>query len=91
MPRVGKAAIILGAILGCFGQVSVTLAGTVNAGNGWKCTANNIQNASYNGGSSAYIHLRPYNKGKRYAVRLNSNKTRATGTTTNGTSFVCTK
>ena len=76
------------AIIACSTPV---LAGSVNAGNGWSCTANNIQTARYSGGSRAYIHLRPYKDGKRYKVTLNASKTRATGKTSNGTSFACSK
>jgi len=64
-------------------------ANTVNAGNGWTCTATNLQNARYSGGNMAYIHLSPYNDGKRYQVAVSGN--RATGQTSNGTRFVCTK
>mgnify|MGYP001828225704 CR=1 FL=1 len=66
-------------------------AGTVDAGNGWKCTADKILNAKYDGGSRAYIHLDPYGRGDRYRVTLNSAKTEATGKTGNNTPFVCKK
>lgn len=62
---------------------------TVNAGNGWTCTATNLLDARYNGGNTAYIHLSPYSDGRRYAVIVSGN--RATGQTSNGTPFVCTR
>ena len=65
-------------------------AGTVSAGNGWKCTARNIVGASYGGGSQAMIHLSGYSRGGHYRVtKVSSTKVR--GTTKNGTSFTCTK
>jgi len=64
-------------------------ANSVNAGNGWTCTAQNIANATYSGGRSAYIHLRPYRGGQQYRVSVKGN--RATGRTSNGTQFTCTK
>ena len=68
-----------------------TVAGTVDAGNGWICTADKILNAKYDGGKRAYIHLDPYSKGERYRVTLNASKTEATGKTGNNTPFVCKK
>ena len=64
---------------------------TVDAGNGWTCTADKILNARYDGKKRAYIHLAPYGKGERYRVTLNADKTQATGKTGNDTPFVCTK
>ena len=55
----------------------------------WKCEAKGIANFRYDGGATAYIHLNPYYKGNDYPVSLNSTQTEATGTTGNGTPFVC--
>ena len=70
---------------------SLVMAGTVDAGNGWKCTADKIKNAKYDGGSRAYIHLDPYGRGDKYRVTLNAAKTEASGKTGNDTPFVCKK
>lgn len=80
-------AIALAAIL----STSAAIAGTVDAGNGWTCTADKIKNAKYDGSARAYIHLDPYGRGERYKVALNAANTEATGTTGNGTPFVCKK
>ena len=66
-------------------------AGTVDAGNGWTCTADKIKEARYKGGKRAYIHLDPYGRGDNYRVTLNSTKTEATGKTGDDTPFVCKK
>ena len=57
---------------------------------GWKCSAAKLKNYSYDGGSSAMIHLSPYSSGGRYCVKkVNANK--VTGKTKDGTRFTCTK
>ena len=58
-------------------------------GGEWTCTAKNMQNSSYTGGSSAYIHLFGYGRGNNYPVKqVAPNKVE--GTTGNGTPFTCT-
>ncbi|MFC1886314.1 hypothetical protein ACFLZM_04595 [Thermodesulfobacteriota bacterium] len=47
--------------------------------------------ANYSGGDYAYIHLEGYSKGNDYKVKLNAQKTEASGTTGDGTPFTCTK
>ncbi|MBX9647841.1 MAG: hypothetical protein K2X57_12380 [Xanthobacteraceae bacterium] len=54
---------------------------------GWACSAPGIVEGSYDGGGMAYIHLQGFPDGKPYAV-VKKGKT-ATGTTSNGTKFVC--
>jgi len=83
-------ALCLAAILSA-GAAAAAAAGTVDAGNGWTCTADKIKNAKYDGSARAYIHLDPYSKGDRYKVAMNAAKTEATGTTGNDTPFVCKK
>lgn len=61
----------------------------VDAGNGWKCSANSILGARYDGGNSANIHLAPYSYGGNYVVTKSVDGKTATGTTANGTSFTC--
>jgi len=56
----------------------------------WSCTAPGLVSAAYDGGSSAYVHLKGYSEGGHYSVTLNSKGTSATGVTANGTKFVCT-
>jgi hypothetical protein len=55
----------------------------------WKCEANNLINSNYTGGDYAMIHLAPYESGGRYKVTKEGST--ATGTTANGTKFVCTE
>ena len=80
-------ALCLAAIL----STGAAAAGTVDAGNGWTCTADKIKNAKYDGSARAYIHLDPYSKSDRYKVAMNAAKTEATGTTGNDTPLVCKK
>jgi hypothetical protein len=53
----------------------------------WKCSATGLISGSYDGGSSAYIHLQGFPSGGSYAVTKNGNV--ATGVTANGTRFTC--
>ena len=55
----------------------------------WTCSAQNLVNSRYSGGSSAYIHLKGYGSGGRYRV-TKQNDSRVTGTTKDGTPFTCT-
>lgn len=55
---------------------------------GWACTAPNLINSRYSGGSSAYIHLKGYGSGGRYRVTKETDS-RVTGTTKDGTPFTC--
>jgi hypothetical protein len=57
---------------------------------GWTCSAANLKNYSYSGGSKAMIHLRAYSKGGRYSVRK-VNAKKVTGKTADGTKFTCVK
>jgi hypothetical protein len=49
-----------------------------------------LKTSKYTGGSSAYIHLKPYSTGGNYAVKK-VNATKVTGTTKDGTPFTCTR
>jgi hypothetical protein len=53
----------------------------------WTCTAPNLVSASYDGGSSAYVHLQGFSSGGTYSVTKKGKV--ATGTTANGTKFTC--
>lgn len=53
----------------------------------WKCSAPGLVSGSYDGGSSAYIHLKGFQSGGTYPVSKKGNV--ATGTTKNGTKFTC--
>ena len=86
MKTVAGASLLAAAML-----ATPAIAGTVNAGHGWKCTANLIADASYSGSGWAYIHLSPYNGGHQYPVTLSGNGKKATGHTSDGTPFTCTK
>jgi len=57
----------------------------------WVCTAESLIGFSYSGGSTANIHLSAYDNGGDYSVKLNSDKTVATGVTADDTPFTCTK
>jgi hypothetical protein len=54
---------------------------------GWSCSAPGMVSGSYDGGSSAYIHLTGFPSGGTYPVQKQGK--RASGTTKNGTRFVC--
>lgn len=56
---------------------------------GWTCSAPGLISGSYDGGDSAYIHLTGFSNGNNYPVAKKGS--RATGTTKNGTRFVCTQ
>ncbi len=57
----------------------------------WECKATGIQNYTYDGGGSAYIHLAPFQRGSNYPVTVSKDGKKATGVTANGTPFTCTK
>jgi hypothetical protein len=73
--------------------VALAFSGCATTGDGsvWKCSANGLLTAGYDGGEMAYIHLQGFASGHNYEVSLNAQRTEATGTTRNGTPFVCTK
>jgi len=64
---------------------------TLGGGRSWKCNANGLEDSYYSGGDSAFIHLLKYSTGAEYPVKLNEDKTEATGKTDDGTPFTCTK
>lgn len=53
----------------------------------WVCEAQNLVSGNYSGGGYANIHLSPYSYGGSYPVVKNGDT--ATGTTKDGTKFVC--
>lgn len=57
----------------------------------WPCSAEHLKDSSYYGGDSAYIHLEAYSHGGKYDVVKDSESNKATGTTKDGTPFVCTR
>ena len=85
-------------ILALFALLGVVGLGTGNAvsaeeskkGKVWKCVAEDIENFSYDGGSTAMIHLGSYSEGGDYDVTLNADKTVGEGVTGDGTPFTCT-
>ncbi len=62
---------------------------TTGDGANWKCSAQGLVNSYYSGSGSAMIHLQGFSSGGNYSVTKNALGTEATGTTANGTSFVC--
>jgi hypothetical protein len=70
---------------------AITVAGCATTGDGskWTCTAAGIQNSSYDGSDFAFVHLSGFPNGRSYPVVKNSQGNEATGTTGNGTPFVC--
>lgn len=73
--------------------VAAALAGcAATPGSGsWQCSADGLVNAHYTGGDSAMIHLQGFSSGGQYPVKKNGQGTEASGTTANGTPFVCKK
>jgi hypothetical protein len=65
----------------------VLITGPAESQGAWKCTAPGLISGSYDGGTSAYIHLQGFSSGGSYAVTKNGNV--ATGVTANGTRFTC--
>jgi hypothetical protein len=59
--------------------------------NGWKCSAEDLAEADFNGGETARIRLAAFRRGDSYPVTFNADKTEAKGTTGNGTPFICVK
>jgi len=55
----------------------------------WKCSADGLAAAEYDGSASAFIRLVRYSRGSMYPVKLNDERTEATGTTGDGTPFKC--
>jgi hypothetical protein len=73
--------------------VAIAVSGCATTGDGgkWICTAAGIQNSSYDGSNFAFVHLSGFPNGRNYPVVKNSQGNEATGTTGNGTPFVCKK
>lgn len=72
----------------------IAVAGCATTGDGgkWTCTASGIMDTSnYDGSDFAYIQLTGFARGHSYQVVKNSQGNEATGTTANGTPFVCKK
>ncbi|MEP9352006.1 hypothetical protein ABLE93_00255 [Xanthobacter sp. KR7-65] len=78
-----------GIIIASLGAAVSTSAAWAQTKKSWKCSAPSMVNSSYDGGSSAYIHLEGFSSGGNYPVTLNSSRTVANGTTANGTKFTC--
>lgn len=70
--------------------VTLSMASSASAAT-WECKAAGIQNYTYKGGDSAYIHLAGFPRGSDYPVVVSKDGKKATGTTKNGTPFTCTK
>jgi hypothetical protein len=89
----GRTGLKIVACLGTAGLVVASLGLTSGslAQGGWTCTAPGLVSFQYTGGATAYIHLSAFPTGGTYAVTLNAAKTQASGTTANGTRFVCRK
>jgi hypothetical protein len=73
--------------VGLFGLLVAAMALTSPASAAWKCSAPGLVSGSYDGGASAYIHLKGFPSGGTYPVTKKGNV--ATGTTKNGTKFTC--
>ncbi len=55
----------------------------------WTCKAEGIREFRYDGSGWAYIHLNAYQTGGSYQVKLNEDRTEATGKTKDGSAFTC--
>jgi hypothetical protein len=58
--------------------------------NDWICVAEDLEDFTFDGGDTAYIHLSSYSSGNDYDVEYNETKTVAKGETGDETPFVCT-
>ncbi len=68
--------------------LGISLVAPVHAAD-WTCSAPGLVSGNYDGGDGAYIHLSGFSDGKVYPVKKTGN--RASGTTSNGTKFTCSK
>ena len=57
----------------------------------WQCSANGLEDSFYDGNNQAFIHLQGSDTGTLYSVKLNKDRTEASGETDNGTPFTCAK
>ena len=73
--------------------MAAAIAGCATTGDGsnWKCSAKGLVNSYYVGLDTAMIHLEGFSSGGNYKVTKNAPGTEATGTTANGTPFMCVK
>lgn len=72
---------------------AAAVSGCATSGDGasWKCSAQGLINAYYDGSEYAQIQLQGFNSPGRYKVTKNAQGTEATGATANGTAFKCVK
>ena len=59
------------------------------SGPSWKCSAENLAESRYYGGSTAKIRLAGFSKAGSYSVTKSPDGKTATGKTGNGTPFSC--
>lgn len=73
--------------------VVLVVASCATTGNGskWQCNGNGVFISSYDGSDFAYVRLDKDAMGHSYQVKLNEQRTEATGETRNGTPFTCKK
>ena len=64
---------------------------SVAADETWTCKADGLREFRYDGSGWAYIHLNGYQAGGNYQVKVNEERTEATGKTKDGTQFTCLK
>jgi hypothetical protein len=76
-------------ILLVLAAIAVAGCATSSDGGKWTCAALGILNSSYDGSDFAFIHLQGFAAGHSYQVVKNRQGDEATGTTQNGTPFVC--
>ena len=74
-------------------SIAMAISGCASPGDGatWTCSATGLVSAKYDGSEYANVHLQGFSSGGNYKVKLNEQRTEATGTTANGTPFTCVK
>lgn len=68
-------------------SIALTSSVAVAQAKSWKCSAPGLVSGSYDGGTTAYIHLQGFSSGGTYSVTRKGNV--VTGVTANGTRFTC--
>jgi hypothetical protein len=74
-------------------SIALAISGCASPGDGatWTCSATGLVSGRYDGSEYANVQLQGFSRGSDYKVKLNEQRTEATGTTANGTPFTCVK
>jgi hypothetical protein len=81
------------ALLSASIAIAIAISGCATPGDGakWTCSAAGLVSANYDGSEYANVQLQGFSRTSPYKVTLDAQRTKATGTTANGTPFTCVK